>query len=65
MREISDEDYVHFQRLRKVFAHIYPEMSGQPFITGMSDKRDEAGFPEYLSLCSVYGLDDIVTYKKV
>jgi hypothetical protein len=62
---ISDQEYDHFQRLRKVFSHLNPEMSGYPFLTGVSDKQDDTGFPEYVHICLVHGANLTATYKKV
>lgn len=64
MKVISNEDYDHFQRLRKVFGHLFPEMSGYPFLTGISESIGDDGFPDYVHVCITYGVNDTVTYKR-
>jgi len=64
MVEISEKDYEYFQTLRRVFSHLYPELSGQPFLTGVSEP-DETGFPKYVHICLEHGMAYSTTYKKV
>lgn len=52
------------EQLEKILQHILPEMSGEVFITGRSDDRDEQGFPDRLIVCNQYGSNSIRIYKR-
>lgn len=63
---ITQKEYAVFQRLKKIWGHSVPEMSGQYFICGegVGGERDEMGLPEYISVCPAFGLDGFALYKK-
>lgn len=53
------------EQLEKILKHFLPEMSGEVFITGISDTKDEQGFPDRIHLCIEYGSDSIRIYKRI
>lgn len=53
------------EQLEKILQHILPEMSGEVFITGRSDDRDDQGFPDRLIVCNQYGSNSIRIYKRI
>lgn len=64
MKEITDEEYTLFTKLKKIWVHSVPEKSGLYFICGEGGERDKMGLPETILVCSSYGLDDFAAYKK-
>lgn len=64
MKEITDEEYEVFQKLKKIWIHSSPEKSGAYFICGEGGEKDDMGLPEFISVCPTYGLDGMAMYKK-
>ena len=62
MKEITDEEYALFQKLKKIWVHSLPEQSGLYFICGEAGERDETGLPEHILVCPAYGSDGMAMY---
>ena len=58
MPQITDDEYEHYQKLRKVFLHLNPErFEGIYFICGEGGSKDSLGLPEIITVCPAYGAD--------
>lgn len=64
MKEITDQEYELFQKLKKVWVHSVPEKSGMYFICGEGGDKDQMGLPEMILICPALGLDGFAAYKK-
>lgn len=60
-KELMEENV----RLTRILRHIMAEHTGEPFICGLTDHRDDEGFPDKLFLCIEYGADLLKVYKRV
>jgi len=65
MKEITDEEYELFQKLKTAWFHSKPEWNGEYFITGDggSDK-DAHGLPELLIVCAHPAINTTAIYRK-
>jgi len=64
MREITDEEYELFEKLKTIWLHSVPEKSGHYFVCGDVGDRDASGLPEKILVCPAYGLDGFAVYTK-
>lgn len=62
MKEISDEEYELFQKLKKIWLHSVAEHSGLYFVCGQAGEVDQMGLPEHIMVCPAYGLDGMAMY---
>lgn len=53
------------EQLENIFSHIFPVMTGDVFITGVSDETDEQGFPDKMHVCIAYGADVLKIYRRI
>ena len=64
MKEITDEEYELFTKLKKIWVHSVPEKSGLYFICGEGGDKDQMGLPQMILVCPAYGLDGMAIYTK-
>jgi hypothetical protein len=64
MKEITDEEYELFQKLKKIWFHSQAEKTGTFFICGEGGEHDRMGLPEMIMVCPAYGLDGMSIYTK-
>jgi len=64
MREITDEEYELFEKLKTIWMHSVPEKSGTYFICGEAGDKDASGLPEKIMVCPAYGSDGFAVYTK-
>ena len=64
MREITDEEYELFEKLKTIWLHSVPEKSGHFFVCGEVGDKDASGLPEKIMVCPAYGLDGFAVYTK-
>lgn len=64
MKEITDEEYDLFEKLKTIWKHSSPERTGAFFVCGEGGERDSMGLPEMIMVCPAYGLDGFAIYKK-
>ena len=64
MKEISDEEYALFQKLKKIWFHTQPDKSGSFFICGEAGNSDDYGLPEYILVCPQMGADVTAVYER-
>ena len=64
MKEITDEEYELFQKLKKIWFHSQAENTGTFFICGEGGEHDRMGLPEMIMVCPAYGLDGMAIYTK-
>lgn len=64
MKEITDEEYELFQKLKKIWVHSVPEKSGLYFICGEAGEHDSVGLPDAILVCPTYGINVTAIYEK-
>ena len=64
MKEITDEEYELFQKLKKIWFHTQPDKSGSFFICGEAGNSDEHGLPEFILVCPQMGATITAVYKR-
>lgn len=64
MKEITDEEYELFQKLKKIWVHSVPEKSGLYFICGEGGDKDAMGLPDKILVCPTYGVNITAVYEK-
>lgn len=52
------------ERYKTILSHIFPQISGQPFICGSVGELDPYGLPKMYLVCPQYGLDGFAVYTK-
>jgi len=62
MKEITDEEYELFEKLKRIWVHSVPEKSGLYFICGEGGNKDQMGLPEIILVCPAHGLDGMAIY---
>lgn len=68
MIEITEQEYLLFQKLKHILLHSYPDkFPDHYFICGEGGSKDEMGLPEIILVCPAYGVDTGFTkmYKRV
>lgn len=64
MKEISDEEFELFQRLKKTWYHSQPEKTGGFFICGEGGNKDTHGLPDIILVCPHPGINTTAIYRK-
>lgn len=64
MKEITEEEYELFEKLKRIWVHSVPEKSGLYFICGEGGNKDQMGLPEIILVCPADGLDGMAIYTK-
>lgn len=52
------------QKFERILSKLLPDVSGDFFICGNSDDKDEMGLPTKLLVCPSYGADGFAIYTK-
>lgn len=64
MKQITDEEFQLFEKLKRIWVHSVPEKSGMYFICGEGGDKDQMGLPQMILVCPAYGLDGMAIYSK-
>ena len=64
MKEITDEEYEVFLKLKKVWFHSKPDWSGAYFICGDAGEKDYMGLPDKILVCPSMGSNLIAVYER-
>lgn len=64
MKEITDEAYELFTKLKKIWFHTQEDKSGSFFICGEGGNSDEHGLPEFILVCPQMGANITAVYKR-
>jgi hypothetical protein len=64
MKEITDEEFKLFEKLKTIWIHSQPEKSQQFFICGQGGEKDSLGLPKIILVCPAYGSDGFAIYTK-
>ena len=64
MKEITDEEYELFEKLKKIWFHTQPDKTGLYFICGEGGEHDEVGLPEIILVCPQMGTNITSVYRK-
>ena len=64
MKEITDEEYELFQKLKKIWFHSSPDRSGSYFICGEAGKKDDHGLPDAILVCPEMGSNLTAIYER-
>ena len=63
-KEITDEEYELFTKLKKIWFHTQPDKTGSFFICGEAGDSDEHGLPEAVLVCPQMGSNITAVYKR-
>jgi len=64
MKEITDEEFELFQKLKKIWFHSTPKL-GSYFICGEGgSEKDAHGLPELILVCPHEGINTTAIYRK-
>ena len=64
MKEITDEEYELFQKLKKIWFHSKPDWSGSYFICGEAGEKDDMGLPNAILVCPQMGSNLTAVYER-
>jgi hypothetical protein len=63
MKEISNEEYELFEKLKKIWFHSTPKL-GSYFICGEGGEKDTQGLPDIILVCPHEGINTTAIYRK-
>lgn len=64
MKQITDEEYELFEKLKKIWFHTQPDKSGSFFICGEGGEKDDSGLPDIILVCPELGSNITAIYQK-